>query len=395
MNIVCDANVLYDSGFEAMAGSKFKYETQKFEMNHLLETALLQKDLKEKKYKPQPGQKFIISERGKTRYITSNTMEDKTVNHALCDYVVMPSLKPYLIYDNGASQKDKGVSFSRKRLETHLHRYYKKYGTNKGWLLLGDFSGYYANIHHDTCERILNEKIQDPFVSDLISMTLKSFELDVSYLSDEQIEKLYHEKVDPLMNLHVDPELLTGKKMLSKGVDIGNQLSQGIGIAYPYMVDNYVKNVCGMEFYGRYTDDFYCVCPDKERLKQVLEGIYKIADAYGLIINKKKTKICKLSSFFRYLQTGYTLTETGRLVIKINPKSVTRERRKIKAYKRLLDNDRISYLTVENSFKSWVYANWKHMSGKQLHHMNDLYTELFGKEIKWKNTRLNWLMENG
>ena len=232
-------------------------------------------------------------------------------------------------------------------------------------------------------------------MSDLISMTLKSFELDVSYLSDEQIEKLYHEKVDPLMNLHVDPELLTGKKMLSKGVDIGNQLSQGIVIAYPNMVDNYVNNVCGMEFYGRYTDDFYCVCPDKERLKQALEGIYKIADAYGLIINKKKTRICKLSSFFRYLQTGYTLTETGRLVIKINPKSVTRERRKIKAYKRLLDNDRISYLTVENSFKSWVYANWKHMSGKQLHHMNDLYTELFGKEIKWKNTRLNWLMENG
>ena len=58
----------------------------------------------------------------------------------------------------------------------------------------------------------------------------------------------------------------------------------------------------------------------------------------------------------------YSLTETGRVIRKINPKNITRERRKLKAYKRLLDSGRIDYATVENAFKSWLGSHWKYMS---------------------------------
>ena len=40
-NIFLDANVIYEAGTKAMRGSKFKYATQLFEMNHLLYTAML------------------------------------------------------------------------------------------------------------------------------------------------------------------------------------------------------------------------------------------------------------------------------------------------------------------------------------------------------------------
>ena len=42
MNLFEDANYLYDAGTKAMNGSKWKYSTQLFEINHLLETAVLQ-----------------------------------------------------------------------------------------------------------------------------------------------------------------------------------------------------------------------------------------------------------------------------------------------------------------------------------------------------------------
>lgn len=64
-----------------MKGSTFKYSTQWYEMNHLRQTAHLQQELMNGTYKPTPGRKFKFSERGKTRYITSNCMDDKTVNH--------------------------------------------------------------------------------------------------------------------------------------------------------------------------------------------------------------------------------------------------------------------------------------------------------------------------
>lgn len=402
MNKFYDANILYEAGTKSMKGSKFKKSTQLFEMNQLLETAKLQRDLMNGSYEPTSGEKFVISERGKTRYITSNTMRDKTVNHVLCDEVLTPAIEPKLIYDNGASQKGKGVSFHRKRFEAHLHDYYNSHHTNEGYILLVDFSGYYANIHHEKCLEVLDyfmeisnldlETVET--AEQLLRKIFKSFALDVSRFSDDQIQQMMREKVDPLMNVGVDPKLLTGEKMLPKGVDIGAQPSQNIGIAYPYRVDNYAKIVRGVRGYGRYTDDFYAIHQSKAFLKDLLDGMNQIAEEYGLIINRKKTRICKLSQPFRHLQLSYQLTETGALIRKISPKAITRERRKLKAYKRIMDADRMKYADIENAFKGWLGGNWKNMSHDQIYNMNELYKELFGRSISWKkkHSRLSWLM---
>jgi len=401
MNPLIDANCLYDAGTLAIKSSSFKYKTQWYEMNHLLETALLQKELKDGIYKPEQGTKFQIHERGKIRYITSNTMRDKTVNHVLCDQIVTPSIGKYLIYDNSASQKGKGTSFARKRLEEHLHSYYRKYGTNDGYILLMDFSGYYANIPHDKCKDILYKMVfRDGFEEEptrtVIENIFKSYEIDVSYMEDDEIESLYNRKVDPMMNQNVPKELLTGEKMLRKGADIGNQLAQEIGITFPYRIDNYVKIVRGCKYYARYTDDSYIISKDRDFLVDILSGIKEIAKEHGIILNERKTRIVKISSFFRFMQIGYSLTDTGRVIRKINPKNVKRERVKLKKYKKLLDKKEMSYADIENCFKSWICTYWKLMSHQQLYNMNALYKELFGKEIKWKtkNSRLHWLMEH-
>lgn len=402
MNTFYDANAIYDAGSKAMKGSPFKYGTQLFEMNHLLRTAEIQRDLMNGTYRPSPGQKFIIRERGKTRFITSNTMVDKTVNHLLCDDVLTPAIEKYLIYDNGASQKGKGVSFHRRRFEAHLHQYYMTYGTNEGYALLVDFSGYYANIPHDKCIEVLRyfleKEVRDPeelrVAEELIGHIFRTFEMDVSRFSDDEVRAFYEGKVDPMLNLSADPATLTGEKMLRKGVDIGNQTSQDIGIIYPHRIDNYAKIVKGVKNYGRYTDDFYAFHPDKAFLRDLLEGIKAIAQEYGLIINERKTRIVKLSQPFRHLQICYALTDTGRVIRKINPKSITRERRKLKKYKRLLDEGVITYDVIENAFKSWMGSHFKYMSREQIANMSDLFYQLYGRRPTWKkgHSRLRWLM---
>ena len=62
-NKLYDANRIYDAGTEAMAGSRFKYKTQLYEMTQLLQTAKLQDELMHGTYRPGPGQKFPINER--------------------------------------------------------------------------------------------------------------------------------------------------------------------------------------------------------------------------------------------------------------------------------------------------------------------------------------------
>lgn len=403
-NIFLDANVIYEAGTKAMSGSKFKYSTQLFEMNHLLYTAMLQQSLHDGTYTPAQGSKFLIRERGKPRYITSNTMADKTVNHIICDSILSPSLKKYLIHDNGASQKGKGVDFHRRRFEAHLHKYFMAHGTNDGFILLGDFSGYYANIPHGKCRDVLahflTRSVDNPaelsMTLDLLSKIFTTFRVDVSRFSDEQIQAFMTSKIDQMLNLNADPATLTGEKFLDKGVDIGNQTSQNIGLIYPYRFDNYAKIVAGIKGYGRYTDDFYAISDNREELLSLLDGLREIAREFGLIINERKTRIVKLSGFYRHLQNGYSLTETGRLIRKINPKSITRERRKLKAYKRLLDAGKITYSEIENIFKSWLGGNYKRMSHRQIYNMTDLFIRLFRRKPKWQkgHSRLRWLMEH-
>lgn len=401
MNKLFDANLIYEAGTKAMQGSRFKYKTQLYEMTQLLQTAHIQQDLMQGTYTPAPGVKFPINERGHSRYITSNIMRDKTVNHLLCDEVISPSIRRYLAHTNSASQKGKGVSFHRRHFEEDLHHYYMQHGTNEGWVLFVDFSGYYGNIRHEPIIATLEEFIrreQDPEVAatamGLIRKIFTTFEMDVSRFSDEEIEELYYGKVDPMMNRFTDPKLLTGEKMLRKGVDIGNQVSQDVGIVHPYRIDNYISIVMGCHLFGRYTDDTHIISDSKEELLTVLEGVKRIADKYGIIINEKKTRICKLSDFYRYLQIGYSMTDTGRLIRKINPKNVTRERHKLKAYKRKLDAGKMTYEDVENSFKSWLGGNWKRMSMQQISNMSLLYYQLFERRPTWKkgHGRLRWLM---
>lgn len=263
-----------------MKPSYYKYGTQLYEMNHLLETAKLQKAFLEGSYEPQPGVKFEIKERGHERYITSTETADKAVSHIICDEYLTPLLGRYLQYDNSASQKGKGVAFHRHRFKVHLRQYYEREGTNEGYILFSDFSGYYANILHEVAlaqlEKYLTKEIHDQVelaqVLDVLRKTFRSYELDVSRFSDEEIEQMYREKISPTFNIGAPSSALTGKKMLRKGVDIGNQISQNVGIFLPVPLDNYVKIVCGIKGYARYSDDFYAIARTKEELHKVMDG---------------------------------------------------------------------------------------------------------------------------
>lgn len=359
MGIYTDANLIYEAGQRAMEGAPWKHATHIFEMNHLLETAKLQKALAERSYQPDCGKTFVIQERGKRRVVTSIPCPDKTVNHVLCDNVLSPFLDPYLIHDNGASRKGKGVAFHRRRFEQHLHEFYRKHG-NQGFILLGDFKGYYASID-----------------------AAKATDMLVGLL--DKSEKLSQEDLDMTEWLL---KTILGDEV---GINIGGQPSQNVGIIFAHGVDNYVKTVKSQRFYGRYSDDFYCINESREFLQELTEGIKREAEKVSLTVHPNKTHIARLDQPFTHLQISYRLTETGKLVKRINPKSVTRERRRLKAYKRLLLAGRMDEEEIENAFKSWMVLNYKVMSGDQIRGINELYKELFRKEISWKISRLRYL----
>lgn len=379
-----DMNLLYDAFRSSMKGSSWKTEPQKFEANFLYELVKLKKELDSREYVTAPETEFTINERGKLRHIHGARMRDRVVRHTLCDNELTPKLNPYLIYNNGASQKGKGLTFSREIFERDLHNFWLKYRTNEGYIGLVDLSKFYDNIQHDRVREYVYPKVTEE-ARWMLDEILKTFEVDVSYLVDVPIEQLMDAKFDSVAYYEATKNMkLTGEKMLKKAVEIGDQVSQNIGVFFPTPIDNYVKIVRGCKWYGRYMDDMYVICKDRDELVSILNGIEAKAKELGMYVNMKKTHIAKLSDTFKYLQVKYTLTNTGKVIKRINPQNLTRERRRIKAYKRQLDAGKMSYKDIEQAVRSWMGSFYKLMSRQQIKHMKELYYELFKEELTWK-----------
>lgn len=381
---IADLNLLYDSFKASMKGSAWKEEPQRFEIDFLSQIVKLKQEIESRTYETSPGTEFILNERGKIRHIHGARMRDRVVRHALCDGVLGDALKPYLIHNNGASQKGKGLTFAREMFARDLHNYWIKYRSNVGYIGFIDFSKFYDNIRHD-----LVKKMVKPLIGEepgwLLDEILKTFEIDVSYMTDEEFAGCMGRKFNSVEYYEtVAPEMRTGEKFMPKSVEIGDQVSQDIGIYFPTPVDNYVKIVRGVKWYGRYMDDMYIICRDLDELKSVIAGAISVAEAMGMFINQRKTHIAKLGETYRFLQIRYTLTEKGRVIQRINQKAVTRERRRFSAYKKLIAEGRMSYEDVENAARSWMGDYARLMSRKQINHMKEHYKMLFGRELSWK-----------
>lgn len=230
--MIADLNILYEAFVASMNGSSWKEEVQKFEMDFLCQIAKLKKEIEQKTYKTLPESEFTLNERGKKRYIHGSKMRDRVVRHALCDNVITPTLEPYLIYNNGASQKGKGISFARKQFEKDLHNYWLKNRTNEGWIGIIDLSKFYDNIQHQKVLDMILPKI-DSESGWLLKQILLNFRIDVSYMNDEEYANCLNEKFDSIKYYSfISSELKIGKKYMEKSVNIGDQVSQNIGIFF-------------------------------------------------------------------------------------------------------------------------------------------------------------------
>ena len=158
---------------------------------------------------------------------------------------------------------------------------------------------------------------------------------------------------------------------MQKHMNIGNQVAQSVGISYRIPFDNYIKIVKGVTEYGAYMDDCYVIHEDKKFLENLLSESIEVAKKIGITINIRKTRICKLSSMWRFLQIQYSLTDTGRVIHKINPKRLTAMRRKMKKL-----CPAMNHKDFKDFYKSWFHSHFRYMSKQQRKNMDNLFNEL-------------------
>ncbi len=379
LNMLCDANLYLDAFNKCKKGSIWKESVQRYEMNLLKNIDHQITAIQNGTYEQLPFNEFPLNERGKTREIKAIHIEDRVVLRNLCDNILTPSIKKYLIYDNGASVKGKGIHFTRKRFETHLHKYYREHGSNEGYILLMDFTKFFDNIQHNKLVSEYEQRINDEDLIGFLRKVIDAFKIDVSYMSEDEYKYCLNSVYNALEYAKIDKSLLTGEKYMKKSIGIGSQISQISGLLFPTRIDSYCKIVKSLHYYGRYMDDTYIIHESKEYLKELLHEINKICDGYGIFINHKKTQIVKLTKTFTFLKTRYNLTDTGKVIKRINKDSITRERRKLKKFRKMLNEGKITYPEIEEAYHSWR-GNLRYYSAYNvMKNMDKLFNELFIK----------------
>lgn len=343
---------LYNSFWLCRKEVSWKPSIQIFQQNLTFEILKLMDELNSKQgFKSRGFIEFNICERGKMRHIKSVDIRERVVQRCFCDYYLLPLLSKNLIYDNGASLKNKGVSFTLNRLKIHLQKYYKKYNNNDGWIVLFDFSNYFGNINHEKLYSIV-----DPL------------------FKDEKCKKLYHHLIDVFGEI---------------GLGLGSQVSQISAIAFPNKIDQFFVNSFLVESYARYMDDGYIICHTKEDAKKCVEILLQLTKELDIKINLKKIKIYKLNHIFIFIKKRFQLLSTGKVLMKLNRNNIYKHRRKIKKLLKLIDKNKIKIENVEISHKSWLGQLKKFKNSRAVYNIHLQIRRLLDGYIN-SNNASNW-----
>lgn len=297
------------------------------------------KDLMEDKFKIKSSYEFDTYERGKKRHIRSVHIRERVVQRCLCDYCLTPIFEKTFIYDNSASIKGKGVHFTLNRLIAHLQRYYREHG-NQGYVLVYDFKDFFGSIPHDMIMKTVRERITDERIVKIIKLFIDMYEGDV-------------------------------------GLGLGSQISQVFALVAASPIDHLIKDKYRVKHYIRYMDDGIIIHHDKEFLVGLLEEIRNMAHSLGLELNESKTHITRLEKGFTFLKKRVTISDSCEITVRINRKSITRMRRKLKKFRRMIDDGVLDYDAVNMAYQSWKGFAIKYNSYTTITNMDKLFNTLF------------------
>ena len=336
---VTDFQNMYKAYRRAKRGKGYKKSSAQFGIMALDGINKLIEQLNNKTYRVSDYQEFKVYE-PKERIIKTSSFKDKVVQHSLCDNVILPELQKILILDNCAGQKGKGTLFGLNRLSGQMKSFYKRYGIN-GYILKCDISKFFYSIPHDKLKDIVEYHFG------------------------------YDKNICWLCNLFID-------STEGVGIPLGNQINQGFALLYLDSMDKLIKGELGIEYYGRYMDDFYLIHPSKQYLRYCLDVITEFINTLDLKLNNK-TQIFPLKNGIDYLGFHTYVTSKGKVIRKLKNENKRNAQRKYIRMAKLVDSDKLSQDKFKASYESWKnhisHGNCYKLSKKMDKRINEIIKE--------------------
>ena len=324
---------MFKYGEECCKNVMWKQSAQNFKRHLFSRTAVNRRSVLTG-YKPKKLCCFTLNERGKRRNIEAPHIDDRQIQKTLTKKVLIPLYEPRLIYDNGASLRNKGLVFSQRVLDKAIRRHIKEYGLN-GWIIIADYAGYFPNANR----KVIKDKHKE--------------------IKDDKLRSIADKVID----------IGAG----DKGLPLGVEPSQLEMIALPSPVDNYMACQIGLKGFGHYMDDYHISVPPDRDPKEILRIFIEKSAELDIKVSLSKTKIVPMGEAFKFCKMKRWI-KNGKIMKRGCPESARRAKRKIKMFARSNMKYEDVYTSV-NSTLSYFDRTFNH--GTQLR-LKRLFYSLFG-----------------
>lgn len=311
-------------------------------------------DLNNGSYQPDPlREKQVLYP--KRRIVQVPSLNDKIVQHVICDgYAYEPMTKP-LIREASANTRGRGTDYGRDILVKHLRAFWRKY-KRPPYILKCDVHSFFASIPHDRLLQLIDRYIDNPIVK-------------------SQMEAFV--------------------ALTDQGSPLGLQQSQLTSNLYLSELDHKLKERLGVEFYGRHMDDFYILSDSRAWLEEIWAWIRRYLDSIGLELNPK-TNIFYRS--FDYIGFRFIVSDTGKVIVRLSPGKLKSKRRHLKKQAGELASGKKTPEQLEASYFGWRVHAFKAKNARtQIINMDTYFNGLLqqagyrlciypyeGTKIKWR-----------
>lgn len=310
-NAACLDNI-HEAARDAAKGVRWKASVQRYMVHSLRNSLYARRDLLAGNDIRKGFVRFHVIDRGKDRAIAAPRFSERVIQKAVTRAVVAPAVWPTLTPGCAANMRGRGTDYALMRLKGQLAEHYRRHGA-EGYVLLMDFSDYFGTIDHGTALDLVRRTLIDPAAIEFMRLQIEA----------------------------------NG----SIGLGLGSEPNQALAVAIPSPLDHLGERWRGIEASGRYMDDSYFIALDKDTLWQFLDAARALCASLGITINERKTKVVKLTRGFTFLKKRFRFTESGRIVVTPIPKSLARERMKLRVHSRMVAE---GSMTLEQAYVSYM-----------------------------------------
>lgn len=271
----------------------------------------LQEELKNGTYEFGGYFEFMVYE-PKERVINAPFYRDKIVQLAI-NNILKRVYQPSFIYDTYSCLDNKGTHACVERLSYFMRKAYWEYGDD-AYIVKIDIKKFFYTIDRDILKKLYAKKI----------------------ICKDTLDLLY--------------KIIDSAKIIDElGLPLGNTLSQISANVDLNETDQFAKRHLRLKYYVRYADDIVVIVKNKELAIEVLSQIKEYTEGkLNLKLNMNKSKIFPINQGVNAI--GFKIHPAHMLLRNDSKKRI---KQKLRKFKELLIDEKITIEKVEQILNSW------------------------------------------